>query len=691
MRPHTLPLLATLLLTAPATAQVMICVDPGHGGSDPGAVGCGLQEADVNLDVGLRLGDLLEADPDLTPIYTRTSDATVSLAARTAFANDHGADRFASIHSNAFNGQASGIETYCYTSGSAASFDQRDHIQAQMIATWPLPDRGGKTAGFYVIANTAMPATLTELGFIDHCALDATYLGDPAQRQHAAEAHHAALRASLDLGATPPPDVTGELRGVVFEDQGVGTDDMSIRLPGATVTVSGGPGPDASTSAAPPDAAWVFDLAPGAWTVTATLAGFEPSSRGCAVTAGATAWCSVGLFPEEDDPPVAEPPPPDVPAPPPDLPPDAPEPADLPPDVGPELPMDVGHDAPAPVPDLPLPHEDAAPTFDLGAPAGLTPPPPHAVAELASQSQTRVTEVQSSGCHSAAPTSAPLWLLLALAALVLLRRRAPLLAALLLLTACAAPAPPPDHAAPLVLHDLAQLTPAAGYSWPTPSPDGAHIAVTTRRLDRLLVVPSAGGEPTPLVTGRRVGYAPTWHPDSSAIAYRAPHQSGSVVPLHAVAVDGRAAAPPRNPTPGRWVLVRDHQIYARHGSRERRLSADGDRHCCAVTSPDGRRVAWLGLSTGLHLFDLETGQHQLLGPGVQPAFAPTGDALLFVIPEDDGQRQIATTLVHADLRESPPLLRPLQGAPPLAEHPCFAADGAGVLFDAGGAIWSARL
>ncbi len=235
-----------------AQAVFKICIDAGHGGADPGAVGCGAEEEDIVLDTCMRLKALLDADPDLSAIMTRTSDTSVSLGGRTSFANDNGAYRFASIHSNAFNGQVSGIETFSATNGSAASNDQRNKIQKGMTAAWPqLPDRGAKTAGFYVLVNTSMPATLSELAFTDNCAVDALILQDPAQRQVAAQVHHAALRASLGLGATtidPPPvdppdePTTGDLKGVVFVDQGVGTADMSQRIPGAKLIVSGGPG-----------------------------------------------------------------------------------------------------------------------------------------------------------------------------------------------------------------------------------------------------------------------------------------------------------------------------------------------------------------------------------------------------------------------------------------------------------------
>lgn len=333
-----------------------ICIDPGHGGSDPGATGCGLEEADINLDVGQRLAALIAADPDLTSIMTRTTDVFISLSARSAYANSNGANRFVSLHANAFNGSASGIETFHATVSSAASQDQAAKIQAGMIAIWgpgspgspDLPNRGVKSANFSVLTNTSMPATLSEIAFVDNCSADAILLANPAELQAAAVAHHNALRASLGLGSIiiDPPDEEGTLQGVAFEDQGVGTADMSIRLPGTTLTVSG-PGASQTTTASSPDGNWDFTVEPGTWTVTLSGSGYQTSTRVCDVVANQTSWCSIGMFPNVVTPPDdgPEPEPDTGPEPLPDV---GPEPL---PDVGPEPEPDLG---PEPLPEAPL-------------------------------------------------------------------------------------------------------------------------------------------------------------------------------------------------------------------------------------------------------------------------------------------------------------------------------------------------
>jgi len=89
------------------------CVNPGHGGSDPGACG-DLRESDMNLTVALRLGQLL-SERGASVVYTRTTDEHVYLSDRPVIANDAGADLFISIHHNGSNDpSASGTCAICF-------------------------------------------------------------------------------------------------------------------------------------------------------------------------------------------------------------------------------------------------------------------------------------------------------------------------------------------------------------------------------------------------------------------------------------------------------------------------------------------------------------------------------------------------------------------------------------------------
>ena len=119
-----------------------IVIDPGHGGHDPGATGKGVTEAELVLDVALRLEKLLEAQPGVEVVLTRRTDEYVPLQERTAIANREGADLFLSIHANASNNaQARGVETYFLnfaTNPSAAAVAARENAASgQAMAALP--------------------------------------------------------------------------------------------------------------------------------------------------------------------------------------------------------------------------------------------------------------------------------------------------------------------------------------------------------------------------------------------------------------------------------------------------------------------------------------------------------------------------------------------------------------------------
>ncbi len=164
-----------------------VVIDPGHGGPDPGAVGiANLRETDVVLDVGLQVAQLLQAK-GVQVLMTRTSEVDVDLPPRAALANSSGADLFLSIHANALSmtrPDVNGIETFYFESPRARGLAQA--VQDEVLAVSPgSPDRGARTARFYVIRRTVMPSALVELGFVTG-QLDSPRLADPAHRRRLA-------------------------------------------------------------------------------------------------------------------------------------------------------------------------------------------------------------------------------------------------------------------------------------------------------------------------------------------------------------------------------------------------------------------------------------------------------------------------------------------------------------------------
>ena len=157
-----------------------IAIDPGHGGSDSGAIGpTGVMEKSVTIRVSKEVKRLLEAE-GATVILTRTGDTEVSskgaqataveeLEARCEIANKANADIFISIHADAFtNREVKGTTAYYYTKGSPQSRRLADSVRTALIDSIGTLDRGTQTSNFYVVKHTDMPSILVEISFISN-------------------------------------------------------------------------------------------------------------------------------------------------------------------------------------------------------------------------------------------------------------------------------------------------------------------------------------------------------------------------------------------------------------------------------------------------------------------------------------------------------------------------------------------
>lgn len=148
-----------------------IIIDPGHGGSDPGASYRGQREKDLNLAIALKVRDFLQKYHEVNLVLTRDKDTTMSLQQRSDFANAKKADFYLSIHINA--GGGTGFESFIYYNGVPQStVTQRqvihDEVMLAVKGKYNLIDRGKKKANFHVLRETSMSAVLIEVLFIDH-------------------------------------------------------------------------------------------------------------------------------------------------------------------------------------------------------------------------------------------------------------------------------------------------------------------------------------------------------------------------------------------------------------------------------------------------------------------------------------------------------------------------------------------
>lgn len=167
-----------------------ICIDAGHGGSDPGAVGTDpfrLEEKQVTLAVSLRLRDELKSRGH-TVVMTRTGDKAVGLGTRAKIAKNARADFFVSIHANAAAApSAQGMEVYHFPASTPGSVGA-DRVLREMLARFPgHRNRGVKEANFAVLRLTDMPAILVETEFITS-PVQLRFLADPDNQAGLAEA-----------------------------------------------------------------------------------------------------------------------------------------------------------------------------------------------------------------------------------------------------------------------------------------------------------------------------------------------------------------------------------------------------------------------------------------------------------------------------------------------------------------------
>ena len=205
-----------------------IVIDPGHGGHDTGTIGPhGLEEKDLVLDVGRRLGKLLQSRLGADVVYTRKDDTFIPLETRTSIANQEQADLFVSIHANSSRDpDARGVETYYlnFTSSAEAldvaarenaASDKSIHELQDLVKKIALKekieesrefasnvqralhnglaakspgirDRGVKKAPFIVLIGANMPSILAEISFVSNPG-DERRLKTSAYRQRIAE------------------------------------------------------------------------------------------------------------------------------------------------------------------------------------------------------------------------------------------------------------------------------------------------------------------------------------------------------------------------------------------------------------------------------------------------------------------------------------------------------------------------
>ena len=156
---------------------MIVCIDPGHGGPDPGCVNIveGLREKDIALAVSLRLAEYLRRG-GAKVVLTRTTDTDLApglkddeeLMARGGVSNVNRADYFVSVHIDSFSDAEANGSTVHHWPGSVKGKPLAESISRNLAIASGLASRGIKATNFGVLRYADAPAVLVELGFMSN-------------------------------------------------------------------------------------------------------------------------------------------------------------------------------------------------------------------------------------------------------------------------------------------------------------------------------------------------------------------------------------------------------------------------------------------------------------------------------------------------------------------------------------------
>ena len=264
-------ILLAVLLALPVMAEkpYTLVLDAGHGGKDPGAVGKFSQEKDLNLNLVLAVGKLInERYPDVNVVYTRSTDVFIPLQKRADIANKNNADLFISIHTNsAEKKEPRGVETFIlgtdrmeanldvamrenavikleadynttYQGFDPNSIDSyimfelmqnsymdqslrfAEQVQQRFVGHLNRADRGVRQAAFWVLLKTACPSILFEMGFISNPE-EERYMNEPASIAQMANALVNAFGAYTHKQAVRKESLAVDTVGLISEESKV--------------------------------------------------------------------------------------------------------------------------------------------------------------------------------------------------------------------------------------------------------------------------------------------------------------------------------------------------------------------------------------------------------------------------------------------------------------------------------------
>ena len=221
---------------------------------------------------------------------------------------------------------------------------------------------------------------------------------------------------------------------------------------------------------------------------------------------------------------------------------------------------------------------------------------------------------------------------------------------------------------------------------PQVSPDGRELLLSGPHFEGLFVAPiAAGTAPRQISVDAEAGVHAKWTADGRVVfrAKRTGTRRDLVIGRDRGSVKTFAA-------PAQVAFAKDDLMYVVDRTNKLVRIGSGDRFFGAVISPDGDKVVYQGLATGLHLYIRSTGVTRYLGPGTAPAWSPDSTRLAYEVTEDDGHDIVASELFVYNVARD--LAAPITATDLVVErHPSFAPNGTLVFDDNTGGIFVGRL
>ncbi|MCX7765921.1 MAG: hypothetical protein N2246_04355 [Candidatus Sumerlaeia bacterium] len=236
---------------------------------------------------------------------------------------------------------------------------------------------------------------------------------------------------------------------------------------------------------------------------------------------------------------------------------------------------------------------------------------------------------------------------------------------------------------PFFLSNARPITPKGDYINPRWSPDGLDVLFTRAKYKGLYLVSAQGSEIRQLSDEEGIGYKVKWSKDGTKLITEKEGEK------KIIDISGdESTEQGEEDVDSELVFSRDDNIYYQdpQSGEIRQITNDEDKFYNPQLSPDGAKVAYEGLTSGIYIKDLKTGEIIHIGAGSQPQWLPDGSGIIYGFTQDDGLRLIAGDIYFAYADGSG--IFNLTNTPDVIEHkPSISPDGRMLTYEVDGQIF----